>query len=114
MFWLIVQEEEAAPAQTEEDLRQFDNLLPIPELPSKIPILGDVTRVIGLGDASRTMCLLGREVCPKFGPIFRFQILAHHYIIVSGAELAQQVLEDPAFGKITEKDNLFKELRIFR
>lgn len=111
---MLPSEEEAIIEQTDDDLSQFDNLLPIPELPRSMPIIGDVTRIIRLGNTSRTMCLLGREVCPKYGPVFRFQILNHHYIVVSDAALAQQVLEDPAFAKITEKDNLFKELRIFR
>lgn len=62
------------------------------------------------------MCVLGRELCnnPKYGEIFRLSLMGHDFIVICDPNLVQQVFESNDFGKKTETDAIFKELRLFR
>ena len=63
---------------------------------------------------NRSMCILGRQLCSKYGGIFRLSLMGHDYVVVSDPHLVEEVFSSPNFGKKTETDAIFKELRCFR
>lgn len=95
------------------DHKELEGLKEIPEIPS-LPFVGNAFNVAGPLDTNRSMCILGRELCPKFGEIFRLSLMGHDYVVISDPSLVQQVFESSEFGKKTETDAIFKELRLFR
>lgn len=95
------------------DLEEFRNLKEITEIPA-LPFIGNAFDVAGPLDTNRSMCILGRELCAKYGTIFRLSLMGHDYVVISDPDLVQTVFESPEFGKITETDAIFKELRSFR
>ena len=95
------------------DFSKLQGLKEIPEIPA-LPFVGNAFDVAGPLDSNRSMCILGREVCAKNGGIFRLALMGQHYIVVSDPDIVQQVFESPHFGKATETDAIFKELRSFR
>lgn len=113
------EEEESVPesirrlSEPDTDAALLRDLKPIPEIPA-LPFIGNAFDVAGPLDTNRSMCVLGRELCAKYGEIFRLSLMGHDYVVISSPDLVQTVFESPDFGKITENDAIFKELRSFR
>lgn len=99
----------------DEDLSDAEktDLKKVPKL-SGLPYVGNGFQVTSPGDMSRSMQRLGRELCPKHGPIFWINLMNHKYIVVSDPDFVEAVLDGENFGKKTETDAIFTELRCFR
>lgn len=100
-------------SEPDADIAALAGLKEIPEIPA-LPFIGNVFDVAGPLDTHRSMCILGRELCHKHGGIFRLTLMGHNFIVVSDPNIVQEVFESPDFGKKTETDAIFKELRRFR
>ena len=95
---------------TEEEKQ---NLKPVPTI-TGLPYAGNAFMVTGPGDMSRSMQRLGRELCPKYGGIFWINLMHHKFIVLSDPDLVEAVFTGENFGKKTENDPIFRELRSFR
>ena len=95
---------------TEEEMK---SLKQIPSTPG-LPYAGNALQVTGPGDMSRSMQRLGIELCPKYGGIFNLKLMGQKYVVISDPELVAQVFTGDNFGKKTETDAIFFQLRYFR
>lgn len=111
LFWLDEYDE----LIENTDLQDDSNVegMEIPKIPA-LPFIGNAFNVAGPGHMDQSMVILGRDLCPKYGGIFRLSLMGHNYVVVSDPDMVEQVFEAPQFGKLTENDAIFKELRSIR
>ena len=86
------------------------------EIPSVggLPIAGVALKLASPGDMNRSMQRLGRELCPQTNGLFRMTLMGHKFVVVSDPEYAERIFTSDCFGKKTEHDAFFHEMRVFR
>lgn len=98
----------------EAALAALGDLKEIPSLPVSVPIFGHAILVANPLDMNRSMMNMSRNLCPKYGPIFKINLVGQQYVVVSEPSFLQTIFESGKFGKFVEKDAIFCELKQFR